>query len=123
MLQSKHSERPFILVTGGCGYIGANLINVLSTHGYRVRVLDDFSNGFAERLIGLDAEIIEGSLLDLDCLNKSLIGVDLVVHLAAKKSVSESQKNPEYYSQQNVIATKSLLVEMSKNSISKLIFV
>ena len=66
MLQSKHSERPFILVTGGCGYIGANLINVLSTHGYRVRVLDDFSNGFAERLIGLDAEIIEGSLLDLD---------------------------------------------------------
>ena len=48
--------------------------------------------------------------------------MDLVVHLAAKKSVFESQKNPEYYFEQNVLGTKCLLEEMFRNSISKLIF-
>jgi len=122
MRQSPNSDGPCLLVTGGCGYIGANLIHVLSERGYKIKVLDDFSSGFAERLIGYEVEIIQGSMLDAKSLNASLTGVDLVVHLAAKKSVVESQKRPEYYFEQNVIATNCLLKEMVRHSISQLIF-
>lgn len=122
MLRPFDPSKLCILVTGGCGYIGSNLIQTLSARGYRIKVLDDFSNAIVERTSDDEFEITQGSLLDVDSLNRSLAGVDLVVHLAAKKSVVESQKNPAYYHEQNVVATRCLLDGMFRHSISSLIF-
>ena len=122
MIQHSAPGKPSILITGGCGFIGANLIHVLSSLGYNIKVLDDLSTGVIDRISRYNIEILEGSLLDEDILFKSLTDVDLVVHLAAKKSVIESQEIPTYYHQQNVQATKRLLDVMSQLSISNLIF-
>jgi UDP-glucose 4-epimerase len=122
MIQHSAPVKPSILITGGCGFIGANLINVLSNLDYNIKVLDDLSTGVIERISKYNIEFFEGSLLDEDVLFKSLIEVDLVIHLAAKKSVFESQENPTYYQQQNVQGTNRLIDVMSQLSISNLIF-
>jgi UDP-glucose 4-epimerase len=122
MIQYSAPVKPSILITGGCGFIGANLINVLSNLDYNIKVLDDLSTGVIERISKYNIEFFEGSLLDEDVLFKSLIEVDLVIHLAAKKSVFESQENPTYYQQQNVQGTNRLIAVMSQLSISNLIF-
>ena len=74
-----------VLVTGGAGYIGANLCKVLLDNGFEVRVFDDFSNGLESRLQGMNLEIQKGNILDRDALTAAVSGVDSVIHLAAKK--------------------------------------
>jgi UDP-glucose 4-epimerase len=73
-----------VLVTGGAGYIGANLCKVLLENGFEVRVFDDFSNGLESRLQGMNLEIQKGNILDREALTKAVSGVDSVIHLAAK---------------------------------------
>ena len=53
-----------ILVTGGAGFIGANLARHFAGRGQEVVVLDDLSTGSRENLAGVDAELIEGTILD-----------------------------------------------------------
>lgn len=71
-----------ILVTGGAGFIGANLVRLLLDEGYRGRVLDNFSSGRREYLNGLALEVIEGSILSPKTVARAVAGVDGVVHLA-----------------------------------------
>ena len=116
------SVKPSVLITGGCGFIGANLIHVLSSLDYNIKVLDDLSTGVIERISKYNVKFLEGSILDEEVLFKGLTDVELVIHLAAKKSVFESQENPTYYYQQNVQGTKRLIDVMSQQGISNLIF-
>ena len=75
-----------VLVTGGAGFIGANLVRKLTRHlgGADVVVLDDLSFGYRENLEGTGVEFLEGSVLDRDLLSKAIEGVSTVVHLAAR---------------------------------------
>ena len=86
-----------VLVTGGAGYIGAHVAAELLTEGYSVRIYDDFSNGLHKRVDGKFRDIIDGDILDREKLLKAMHGVDAVIHLAAKKAVEESVKNPLKY--------------------------
>ena len=83
-----------VLITGGAGFIGANLSRHLSERGDDVVVLDDLSTGNRDNLDGVSVELVEGSILDPDALDRVVDGVDAVVHLAARPSVPRSIADP-----------------------------
>lgn len=85
-----------VLVTGGAGFIGANLCRHLTAQPWvdAVRVIDDLSTGSAENLAGQDVDFRKGSILDRDALGDATDGVDAVVHLAALPSVPRSVAAP-----------------------------
>lgn len=77
------------LVTGGCGFIGSHLVDLLLEQGHPVRILDDLSNGSTSYL-PREAEFIQGSITDTALLQQALQGVEHIFHLAAIVSVPES---------------------------------
>lgn len=78
-----------VLVTGGAGFIGRNLVRWFNEQGpsVEVRVLDDLSTGNLANLDGLDVEFMEGSVADPEAVARAVEGVDSIVHLAALGSV------------------------------------
>lgn len=98
-----------ILVTGGAGFIGANLVRLLLSEGHRVRLLDNFSTGRREHLAGLEVEIVEGSILHRAVTAAAVEGVDGVVHLAAQTGVPGSLEDPYHDCETNVIGTLNVL--------------
>ena len=111
-----------VLVTGGAGYIGAHVAAELLNEGYSVRIYDDFSNGLHKRVDGKFRDIVEGDILDREKLLQAMQGVDAVIHLAAKKAVEESVKNPLKYYENNVGGTLNLLAAMSVKGVKTIVF-
>ncbi|HEY5023400.1 MAG TPA: NAD-dependent epimerase/dehydratase family protein [Acidimicrobiales bacterium] len=100
-----------VVVTGGAGFIGANLCRALvqAPSVEHVVVLDDLSTGRADNLAGLsDVELLEGSILDPEALGRAMQGADAVVHLAARASVPRSLEDP--FATHEVNATGTLRV-------------
>ena len=83
-----------VVVTGGAGFIGGNLCRALADAGHDVVALDNLSTGTKENLRGIDAELVEGTILDPETLDTALHGADAVVHLAALPSVPRSIADP-----------------------------
>ena len=110
-----------VLVTGGAGYIGAHVAAELLNEGYSVRIYDDFSNGLHKRVDGKFRDIVEGDILDREKLIQAMQGVDAVIHLAAKKAVEESVKNPLKYYENNVGGTLNLLGAMSAKGVKTIV--
>lgn len=100
-----------VLITGGAGFIGANLSrHLLRTPGIEsVVVLDDLSTGFARNLEGVDVDFREGSLLDLEAVADVSAGVDAIVHLAARPSVPRSIVDPRASHDANATGTLNVL--------------
>ncbi len=99
-----------VLVTGGAGFIGANLVRALSDGPDNdVVVIDDLSFGFRSNLNGLDATFIEGSILNEDLLATAMEGVSSVVHLAARSSVPRSIAHPMAAHEDNTTGTVRVL--------------
>jgi UDP-glucose 4-epimerase len=83
-----------VVVTGGAGFIGANLCRALLASGAEVVALDDLSTGNPANLAGIDDVLVEGSILDATALDSVVTGADAVVHLAARPSVPRSIADP-----------------------------
>jgi len=83
-----------IVITGGAGFIGANLGRHLSAAGHRVVALDDLSTGRVSNLDGTGVELVQGSILDRPLVRDVLGGASAVVHLAARGSVPRSLAEP-----------------------------
>ncbi|MEJ7801042.1 MAG: NAD-dependent epimerase/dehydratase family protein, partial [Ilumatobacter sp.] len=85
-----------VVITGGAGFIGANLCrHLLATDGITgVAVIDDLSTGDRSNLDGLDVDVEIGSILDDDALDRAFAGADAIVHLAALGSVPRSVSEP-----------------------------
>ena len=110
-----------VLVTGGAGYIGAHVSELLQENGYSVRIFDDFSNGLDKRVKNFK-DIFNGDITDREAVLKSMEGMDAVIHLAAKKAVGESVSNPLKYYTNNVGGTMNVLAAMSLKKVKKLVF-
>lgn len=100
-----------VVVTGGAGFIGANLVRALSERGDvgEVVVVDDLSTGAKSNLAGLDVELREGTILDRDVLDDAFSGADAVVHLAARPSVARSIDDPFASHEANTTGTLHVL--------------
>jgi UDP-glucose 4-epimerase len=98
-----------VLVTGGAGFIGANLVRRLVAHETAVRVLDDLSGGTSAYLAGVPCELVAGSIGDPRAVARALDGVDAVVHLAARAGIPDSIADPIGTFHANVAWTVELL--------------
>jgi UDP-glucose 4-epimerase len=83
-----------IVVTGGAGFIGANLSRRLREQDHDVVVVDDLSTGDLENLRDLDVTLVEGTILDPEILDTAMQDASAVVHLAARPSVPRSITDP-----------------------------
>lgn len=98
-----------VLITGGAGFIGANLARVLTEAGNETVVLDDLSTGTTANLDGVGVEFHEGSVLDAELLDDTCRGADAVVHLAALASVPRSIADPMATHHANATGTLQVL--------------
>jgi nucleoside-diphosphate-sugar epimerase len=100
------------LVTGGAGFIGSHIVELLVRRGARVRVLDNFVTGKRENLAPLQGaiELVEGDVRDLETCRKAVEGVDFVLHQAALASVPGSIEDPILADAVNIAGTLNMLV-------------
>jgi len=112
-----------ILVTGGCGFIGVNLISyLLEKTSHNIVVMDNFSLGKKRYLSGLDVEIVKGDIRDEALVKALMKKVDAVVHLAADTRVLPSIENPSFNFDVNVIGTYNLLIQARDNAVERFVF-
>ena len=116
------TKRQKVLITGGAGYIGSHVLDLVAQQNCEVFVLDDLSTGhnWAVR----DYPLIRCNLLDYDGLLTQCggIGFDSVMHFAAKSIVSDSVKTPLDYYQNNVVGSLNLMKFVEHEKIEKFIF-
>jgi len=99
-----------VLVTGGAGFIGANLVHhLVDAGGHAVTVLDNLSAGQGAAALPPQADFVMGDFTDRATLSECLDGVDAVVHLAALSGVIDSIENPRGSFEVNVAGTFQLL--------------
>src|SRR5579864_374276 len=110
------------LVTGGCGFIGVNLIPRLIEQGVRVRVLDNLSLGRREDVDPLGVGLHVGDIRDPAAVAKACKGIDAVVHLAAHTRVVESLSDPQLNFDINAAGTLNVLQACRNAGIPKVIF-
>ena len=111
-----------LLVTGGCGFVGTNLIAHLDRlGGYEVTVFDNESLGKRAFLDGFDVRFVKGDLRDVDHLRAVVPGHDAVVHLAADTRVIPSIETPRHNFEVNVVGTLGLLEAMREAGVTRLI--
>ena len=110
-----------VLVTGGAGFIGVNLIRRLLRDGVDVVILDDLSSGLASNIEDLSVDSRSGSLVHAADVSKAAEGCTHVVHLGARGSVPRSLRNP--IATHEVNATGSLnVLEACKENGAHLVF-
>ena len=107
-----------VVVTGGAGFIGANLCRHLLADGVdEVVALDDLSTGFAANLDGVDAALVEGDIGDPDVLDAVLPGAASVVHLGARPSVPRSLEDPLASHHANATGTLQVLEGVRRHGV------
>lgn len=112
-----------ILVVGGAGYIGSHMVRSLINANYEPVVFDNLSTGYQD-LVPNDVLFIQGDISDSECVKEVFqqFHFGAVIHFAASSIVSDSVKHPLRYYQNNVAAFITLLEQMVRFQVSKIIF-
>ena len=113
-----------VLVTGGGGFIGSNLVAALLGRGDRVSVLDNFSTGNRANLAPFDrdVEIVEGDLRSYERVHAAVRGIELVFHLGALGSVPRSVQDPLTSNAVNVDGTLNVLLAARDEGVRRVVF-
>jgi UDP-glucose 4-epimerase len=113
-----------VLVTGGGGFIGSNLVRGLLERGDDVRILDNFATGNRANLAGLedDVEVVEGELRSYERVHNAVRGVELVFHQGALPSVPRSVQDPLTTSAVTIEGTLNVLLAARDESIRRVVF-
>lgn len=113
-----------VLVTGGAGFIGANLVEELLAGGHEVRVLDNFSTGHRHNLAGVEdeVELIEGDLRSYERVHHAVRGCEVVFHQGALPSVPRSVQDPITTSEINVGGTLNVLLTARDEGVRRVVF-
>ncbi len=124
----KISNPKNVLVTGGAGFIGSNLVKRLlaDERFHKVKVLDNLSTGFLHNLKEFesnpDFEFIEGDIRDFDTCKQACSGVDLVSHQAALGSVPRSVKDPLTTNGVNITGTLNIYTAAKETKVERIVY-
>ena len=113
-----------VLVTGGAGFIGSNLVHALLERGDNVRVLDNFATGNRANLAGIedDIEIVEGELRSYERVHNAVRGVEVVFHQGALPSVPRSVQDPLTTSAVTIEGTLNVLLAARDEHVRRVVF-
>jgi nucleoside-diphosphate-sugar epimerase len=120
------SQKPMVLVTGGAGYVGAELVPQLLSRGYRVRVLDLFlfdTHVFDSFRGRQEFECVRGDIRDQPLLRKLLKGTDIVLHLACISNDPSYELNPELSKSINFDAFEPLVRISQDSGVRRFIYI
>jgi len=141
--QSSSLSPQYYLITGGCGFIGVNLVERILKENpeAKIRILDNLSVGTREDLsevcnfVEIDpthssslspqssqVELVVGDIRDFDTCLRCCEGIDVVVHLAANTGVAPSVENPRNDMETNVIGTFNMLEASRQQSVKRFVF-
>ncbi|MGK5739551.1 NAD-dependent epimerase/dehydratase family protein [Micromonospora sp. URMC 103] len=112
-----------VLITGGAGFIGSNLVHAaLADPAIKeVAVIDDLSTGVRGNLDGTDVEFVGGSVLDSQALDAAMAGREAVVHLAALPSVPRSLRDPVASHHANASGTLAVLEAARRHGVGHVV--
>tara|TARA_B100001939_G_scaffold175082_1_gene150723 strand:+ start:389 stop:1372 length:984 start_codon:yes stop_codon:yes gene_type:complete len=112
-----------ILVTGGAGYIGSHIIELLVKKKFKVFIYDNLVTGY-KKLINKKAVFIKGDIKNSKLLIKTINdnNINSIIHLAGYLNISEGQKNKKKYYKNNVIGTLNLVKACKNSTVKNIIF-
>ena len=112
-----------ILITGGAGYIGSHISEILVKNKKKIFIVDNLSTGY-RTLINKKAKFFKVNILEVKTVKKIIQEnkIDSVIHLAANLIISEGEKYPKKYYRNNVVGTQNLLKACSKSTVKNFIF-
>ena len=112
-----------ILVTGGAGYIGSHIIELLIKKKFKVFIYDNLVTGY-KKLINKKAVFIKGDIKNSKLLIKTINdnNINSIIHLAGYLNISEGQKNKKKYYKNNVIGTLNLVKACKNSTVKNIIF-
>lgn len=112
-----------ILITGGAGYIGSHISEILIKNKKKIFIVDNLSTGY-RRLINKKAKFFKVDILKSKKIREIIIKnkIDSVIHLAANLIIGEGEKYPKKYFKNNVLGTKNLLKSCENTGVKNLVF-
>ncbi|HLI81082.1 MAG TPA: NAD-dependent epimerase/dehydratase family protein [Candidatus Binataceae bacterium] len=110
-----------VLVTGGAGFIGSNLVDELLARGHRVRVIDNFANG-SRRNLSPRADLIEADIRDGESIKSAFDGIDCVFHVAALPRIPLSIAHPVETHMTNVVGTLNVLIAARDAKVRRVVY-
>ena len=119
-------SRPIALVTGGAGFIGAHMVDLLVAEGFRVRILDNLVGGreanIAHHAANPDVSFEEADIRDLTAQRALFDGLRFVFHFAGIGDIVPSIEHPSEYLSVNVQGTVQVLEGARRAGVEKLVY-
>ena len=112
-----------ILVTGGAGYIGSHIIEILIKKKINIFIIDNLTTGY-KKLVNKKAKFYKLNILETSKIKKIIVknNIDSVIHLAANLVIGEGEKKPKQYFKNNVAGTKSMLNATNGTNVKNFLF-
>lgn len=123
-MPSAHLSGFRVLVTGGAGFIGSHIVDLLVDRGASVRILDNFSTGTLENLAHVSnrIDVVQGDICDSEVCRHATAQMDYVLHQAAACSIQDSLQNPAKTIAINVSGTANILQAARDAGIKRVVY-
>lgn len=114
-----------VIITGGAGFIGSHIAELLLKKGYRVVIIDNFETGRLDNINKLNKskiQVINADVSDYKKIENNFKNIDYVFHLAALADIVPSIEQPDKYFKSNVTGTLNILKASKKYNVKKVIY-